>query len=481
MARQQTQGAYKNVRLPLIGALSNRTASGSKDQRFINIYPETRKVEQIENTKIFLQKRAGLHLYSDVVATGEGRGMTLFQNIVYYVVGDKVWADTPSTPTLVLTLTTSTGQVGIVQGNSSTQGDYIFMCDGVNGYVITGPTTYTLISDPDFPTPHVPSPTFIDGYVLVAKGSDVYNSDLDEPDAWNASNFLSAEIFPDPVVALARQNNQVVVFGSKSVEFFYDAANASGSPLSNNDGTVIRVGCAAPYALYQNEMYTAYIGQTASGGRAVWFIEGFRPYKVSDEYIERILETETNMDDCRGFGIRVLGHMFYVINLITIGRTLVFDIDEKLWHEWSSYNAGEHSIFKANFSEDSEEGVSYLQDSATGVLYQMFSNHYTDDNAGPILVELVTNKIDMDVYQRKFASSLVPVADRYEVDNSIDISWSDDDYATYNTPINVPLTDDYPNIQRLGSFRRRAFKITHQLNQPLRLESLELVYKEGVS
>jgi len=480
MQNTPQKGSYKNVRLPLIGALSNRTASGSTDQRFVNIYPETRKVEQLDSIKIFLQKRGGLQLYNNYVPSGVGRGIILFKNILYYVVANEVWADTPTTPTLVQTLPSSTGPVGMIRGNSSLIGDYLFICDGTDGYVVTSPSTVVHITDPDFPTPHVPSPTFIDGYILLAKGSDVYNCDLDTPDSWNTTNFLSAEIFPDPIVALARQNNQVVVFGSSSVEFFYDAANSSGSPLSNNDGTVIRVGCAAPYAIYQSEMYTAYIGQTSSGGRAVWFIEGFKPHKVSDEYIERILETETNMDDCYGFGIRVLGHMFFVINLVTVGRTLVFDVEEKLWHEWSSYNAGNHSVFRANFSEDSTEGISYLQDSSTGFLYKMLPDQYTDDNTGPILTEIVTNKIDMDSYQRKFASSIVIVGDRY-VNNSVEFSWSDDDYQTYNTPFTIDLTDDYPNLQRLGSFRRRAFKITHSLNQPLRLESLELSYKEGVS
>ena len=414
----------------------------------------------------------------DYTANNEGRGIILFKDVLYFVVGETVWADT-GTPTVVATLTTTDGPVGLTLGNSATQGDYIFLCDGIEGYVIKSPVSATKITDIDFPTPHVPSPTFIDGYILLAKGSDVYNCDLDEPDSWNGTNFLSAEIYPDPIVATARQNNQVVVFGESSIEFFYDAANASGSPLSNNDGTVIRVGCAAPYALYQNEMYTAYIGQTSSGGRAVWFIEGFKPYKVSDEYIERILEQEVDMNDCRGFGIRVLGHMFYVINLITVNRTLVFDIDEKLWHEWTTTTSGVDNVFNGDYAVDSEEGITYILGKEDGTIYKMLPDYYTDDNADYINVSLTTNKFDMDTYNRKFGSTLIPVGDRYTPGNSIDISWTDDDYQTFNTPFNVTLSDDYPHIKRLGSFRRRAFKITHQLDLPLRLESLEISYKEG--
>ena len=48
-----------------MGAYSNRGSDPNKDQRFVNIFPETRKVEQLENTKIFLNKRPGLDLYKD--------------------------------------------------------------------------------------------------------------------------------------------------------------------------------------------------------------------------------------------------------------------------------------------------------------------------------------------------------------------------------------------------------------------------------
>jgi len=51
---QQKQGERKKVRLPLIGAYSNRSSDETKDQRFVNAYPETRKVEQLENTRIYI-------------------------------------------------------------------------------------------------------------------------------------------------------------------------------------------------------------------------------------------------------------------------------------------------------------------------------------------------------------------------------------------------------------------------------------------
>lgn len=627
--RKKQRDEQQNVRLPLIGSYTNRSSSGSKDQRFINIFPETRKVEQIESTKIFLNKRSGLSVYKDF-GTGEGRGCIWFDSKFYVVVGNKVIED-GVTPTDKITLTGSTGPVGMILGNSTTLGDYLFICDGTSGWVIkddgtvltiandgirsisvtgggtayltaphvylsggggsgaaatttlssgavstvtvttagssytSAPTvsfqftptsvdsgadtiTYTghqLVNDdrvklagtpptgldtttkyyvvnvsgdtfklsltsggaavnitstvttfqvltgaPDteatalaylniFPTPHVPTPTFLDGYIILPQRSDVYNCILDEPTKWDSGQYLTAEMFPDSVISLARQNNQVVVFGENSIEFFYDAANVNGSPLARNDSTTIQVGNAAAYAVYQNEKFFIFTGQSESGGRAVWQVEGFQPKRISDEFIDRILDQEVDMSDCRGFGVRTMGHLFYVINLPTSNRTLVYDVDEKLWHEWSSNSTGSHAVFNCNYICDNHSGSAYLLHNSNGTLYKLDTASYQDD-ALAILVELTTNRYDMDTYRRKQLSNFRVVSDRYETGNSIDVKWTDDDYQTWSGTKTISLTDDWPNFARGGMFRRRAFNIRNALNYPLRLESLEVTYYEGV-
>lgn len=554
MAQQrQTPGVPEVTRLPLMGAYSNRGSDANKDQRFVNIFPETRKVEQLENTKIFLNKRPGLSVYKDFGA-GEGRGATYFNGKFYVAIGNTLYKD-GVTPTSKITFSSSTGHVGLLLGNSSTIGDYLFVTEGTAAWIIDTAGTVTQILDSSIhsitltaagsgytdgtyllsftggggtgaagtytvsgnvvtsisltsegsgytytptigfpsgggtgatagcsinaiPFPHIPVPIFIDGYIALAKGSDVYTCDVDNPTKWTASNFLSAEMFPDPIVALSRQNNQVVVMGHNSIEFFYDAANAAGSPLSRNDSTTIQMGCAAPYAIIGNEKYIFYVSQSDSGGRAAWIIDGFQPKKVSDEYIERILDAEVDMSDCRGFGLRTKGHLFYVLNLKTSGRTLVYDSDEKLWHEWSSYSAGNHSVFQCDCLADNSTGSAYLLHSSNGTLYKLDTTCYTD-GTDPILLELVTNRYDMDTYHRKFMHSCKIVGDRYSTANSINLQWTNDDYQTWSNVKTISLTDDFPAFQRLGAFRRRAFKITHSSDNPLRVESLEVEYTKG--
>lgn len=477
---QQRKNKYQvqEVRLPIIGSMTNRNSSPLKDQRFVNAFPETRKVEAIESTKIYLYKRPGLVLYKNF-DTGKGQGIAHFRNKFYVAVNGKVYED-GTTPTVVITLTSATATVGMLLGNSATTGDYLFICDGTSGWVINSAGVVTNITDPDFPSPHIPAPTFIDGYIILSKGSDVYNCVLDTPTSWNSGEYLTAEMFPDPIVALARQNNQVVVFGEYSAEFFYDAANTSGSPLNRNDSTTLQMGCAFPYAIYQNEKHLIFVGQSQSGGRGVWLVEGFQPKKVSDEYIDRIIDAEADPDNSFGFGFRTMGHMFYLLSLASQNRTLVYDVDEKLWHEWSHNNNGSHVKFNGSHMTDLNTGKAYVLSATNGSVYSIDPSATLDDTT-PIIVDITTNKYDMDSYKRKFMSNFRIVGDRYDTTNYVEVKWSDDDYKTWSNIKQITLTDDFPNFARLGSFRRRAFNIKHTLPQPLRLESIEVTFYEGDS
>jgi hypothetical protein len=184
--------------------------------------------------------------------------------------------------------------------------------------------------------------------------------------------------------------------------------------------------------------------------------------------------------------------LFYLFTLPTIGRTFVYDVDEKLWHEWSSIISSQinlssydnthvtHTTFGYNHSTDAGVGTIFVLSDTTGDIFYINPSNYTDNNS-PIVVEARTNKLDFDTHNRKFISNLKVISDRYETQNIIGVSWSDDDYQTWSTNHIVDLTDDFPYLGRLGAFRRRAWRVTHTHNMPLRIEALELLMDLGIS
>lgn len=314
-----------------------------------------------------------------------------------------------------------------------------------------------------------PSIAFMDGYLfLVLKrtdgsgSADIYNCDIDNPYSWNPSNFITAEQFPDNLRALARQNNMLVALGDTSTEFFYDAGNAYGSPLARNTSYTLQVGIAAPYAIYQSEKFCMFVGQSESGGRAVWLLDGFAPKEVSDEFVEKILDAEgTNISNATGYGLRTNGHLFYIVNLTN--TTLCYDLEEKMWHQWSGVNCVAMS--------DSESGRAILQHKTNGKLYYLDPSVGTDDGTA-IQMEIYTTKYDFETMNLKSMQSFNLVSDMVGSTKTVDIRWSDDDYNTWS---DWRTLNFYPRAfyVSLGSFRRRAFNIKFSGGVPARFEAIE--------
>jgi len=490
--KQNIPGMLQKIKLPLFGSYSNRGTDQDKDQRFLNCFPESRKVDQTDITKTWLIKRPGISLYKEFdPGNNEARGLIEFNDKLYAVYGTDVYEDDPigggGTPTVIFSMTTSTGPVGLRLGNSSIIGDYLFICDGIDGWYIDTSSTVTQITDVDFPSPHVPTPVFLDGYIVISKGSDIYNCVVDDPSSWDATNFISAESFPDAIHCLARQNNQIVAFGSESTEFFYNAANASGSPFNRNEAALMQIGCAAPYAVTQTEKFCSFIGSSFSGGHAFWIMEGFQPKRVSDEFIDRLLNAESDIVNTSGFCIRIVGHMFYVLNLPTINRTLVYDPEEKLWHEWSN-NSNDRFII--DYVADGDNGTFYGQIRTNGFI-GYFDRTVGEDNIDLITSRTIpvifrTNRVDMDTTYRKRLHSLKLFMDQVPINDSpIILTMSDNDYNDIvgNTTFLMYADADTPPVQyRLGDFRRRSFQFEYNSTEPgIRFEAMELSYTEGIS
>ena len=519
----------ESTRLILAGNTMYRDSSRNKDQRFLNCFQESIKNEITEGKKSYVVKRPGLTT-NTTITSGTGRGIAYFNSSIFTVIGDKLYRGTSA----IQTLGTSTGPVGFKEFDNEGL-RYLFVCDGTDAYVVdtswvvtkvnqtysawVGSTNYALGdkvvptvangfyyevttdggssggSQPTwpttigntvvdggitwtcagnyggFPSPHVPTPEFIDGYMLLpaTNSQDVYNSDVDNVFGWGTGNFVTAEIFPDNVVALARQNNQIIAFGSTSGEFLYDAAATGGSPFARNDSAVLQMGIAAPYAIYQNEKFCLFVGQSDSGGRAVWLVEGFQPKKVSTEFIERILDAEgTSLATARGFGLRTKGHLFFIIRLTN--TSIVYDLEEKVWHEWTTNSNGSHTAFAAIGAADSGAGYSYLLHPTNGVVYNLSTSAY-DDSGTSILMEIYTAKFDLDTMNRKFMHNLNIVGD-LQTGSTISLRWSDDDYQTWSNWKTLDMASR-AFFTRLGSFRRRAFNIKYTDNYPCRLEFLE--------
>lgn len=318
---------------------------------------------------------------------------------------------------------------------------------------------------------------FMDGYLLLCSSDGkLFNSNLEDPTLWGAATYVQAQKYPDNLVGLSRQNDTVMAFGTQSTEFFYDAANAAPASFlgSLTQGT-FQIGCASKDTIVHQENFVLWVAAAGSGGYTVQKLDGISNLKkVSTDPIERIISAEgSSISSARATALRICGHFFYVLTLTSADRTFVFDIDEERWFEWQSGTSGAWDYVAAL----EHNGSVYIQHQSDGKLYQMSQSEYTDDGTD-IEVILQTAPIDYDTQHRKFYKRFELFGDLQDDYCPLTIYYSDDNYKTWSVGREVNMK--YRSwLSQLGSSRRRAWKVTHTHDGPLRLEGFETEYQEG--
>jgi hypothetical protein len=473
---------YKTQRLTFVGSPQQRDGTTDKDQRFINLFPELIKSPITDGKKYYLKKRPGLQ-YDSFVAVGEGRGLYYYQGIQYAVIAGTLYANGAAKASLG----TTTGPVGFTEYNGTS--DYLILLDGVKGWTINKLTGAVLqITSANFPTPHLVTPVSLDGYLAVAKAgtADIYNSNVNDPFTWNPANFITAEMFPDNLTAILKNNNYILAIGTSCVEFFYDAANATGSPFLRNDSAVQQFGSNAPFTAVQTDNEVVFVGDSGNGGRGVWLLDGFKSIDVSIEPVKQALDAEgANIANATADCIRISGHKFYILTLVGSQRNLVYDFDEKMWHEWSFGNP--NNTFLCQFVADSTRGFPYMLHSTAGTVMKLSETTFDDSPTGiityPITCVATTIKLDFETMRRKFMYRLSIVGDspNNTTNSPISVEWSDNDYNTWSTPRPLPMNGTMSALTRLGHFRRRAFRFTYSQPYLLRLEAIEVEINVGAT
>lgn len=177
--------------------------------------------------------------------------------------------------------------------------DYLIILDsqGNQGWYIeaTSPTTLLEIVDSDFPgnLPNVEiagGGAVLDGYLFVmdTKGT-IYNSDLNDPTSWDALNFIASQREEDAGVFLTKHHDHLVAIGTKSIEFFYDAGNAVGSPIQPRQDISYVTGAIDIKSVFNTGDIIYFVGSEKVGTTAVFKIEQFTLKKVSVDSIDTFL------------------------------------------------------------------------------------------------------------------------------------------------------------------------------------------------
>lgn len=459
-------------RLPLVVTTANRNSSVAKDARLVNCYVETDSSTQ----EVHIYKRPGILEDSRPPADNiAGYGIYNWQGDVYSVFGSSLYRNG-----VVVAASINNNQQ--VYKFSSILGatPRLILGNGAAAYaydVVGGLSTNLHGINVEFPSVFVKGWAYLNGatYVMDNKAviwGSAINS-VSQPGDWNPLNFISAQIEPDDAVGLDKQLVYVVAFNQWSTEIFFDAGNATGSPLGSVPGSKISYGCRTVDSIQSIDTKLLWVTNTREASPQVAVMEGLSVTIVSTKPIERILEV-ADFDTVYSFVLRVNGHAFYVLTLKESNITLAYDIQEDLWHQWTDANGNYFPFVAATFDSQNRH---ILQHESNGRLYRI-SSEYFNDNGDIIDSNIYTPNFDASTRRRKQLNLMNFIAD--QTDGSLlEVSVSDDDYKTWSNPRRVYLSQKQPALTNCGTFKRRAFRLRHRSNTFMRLQAVEVQYDIG--
>lgn len=409
--------------------------------------------------------------------------------------------------------------VPVVNAASGLKQDYWVRLHTISGG--TGNTTWRIApdvsvtvidSDPDYPgvfATGYAGTAYLDKYVFVlasqgAARPAIWNSDLDDLTSWNALGYIAVELREGLGVGIETYKNHVVFFGTRNIQFFYNAGQpAPGSPLRPRQDLVYNFGLHSNTLLGAKSWWKstkgdvlAFIGSTLDRKKFIGLFNDFAAERISNDFIDGILEQYNS--------ISITGYSNYGKQFIHVcigGQlSLYYDIDTKLWHVFNSSIPNlaanpylVNSVFPANVggtsllsyapgsaSPSAPHGRSYRFDDSINARQDTDNNSVTT----PINLIIQTSRYRGEPdyrAQRKFHHELQVIGDTLPGADTISVQYSDDDYQTFSAARTIDMTQSKKQLQKLGYFRERAFKLTYSGTQQVRLEAVEGQVQTGTN
>ena len=356
----------------------------------------------------------------------------------------------------------------------------------------------------------------MDGYLFYSTDDGyVNNSDLNSAIVYSANARLAVQQSPDPSVAVAVQNNALLVLGTNSKEVFQNAGLASGSPLQRIAQAAERIGCIDQRSLTMIEDDIYFVSTPYEGDVGVYRIRGLKAQRISTPNVDRIIGTAATNGAIYASSYRQGGYPYasFTVSMAQDGpasnfllesgdalllesgdnllledtpaqtasfvRQLVYNITLNLWSEW---DCDEATFIDSVGSGTNNQLLATSRFVTGGKIYKidpMTSGEVYQDDGSTYTMEIRTSRINHGTSKVKFIDEIRLICDQ-QTTGTASLSYSDDDYKTWSTARDFDLSVQEPKLTRLGSYSGgRAYKLTHASNAPFRAEAIEIDYRVG--
>ncbi len=340
------------------------------DNRMVNLYPEI--IAEAGKEPAFLQRCAGLRLLTSV-GSGPIRGLWTFGNYGYVVSGTQLYKIAANYAATLLGTIAGTGPVSMADN-----GTQLFVAANGPGYIYNANTNvFAPISDPDYPG--AVTVGYLDGYFVFNEPNSqkIWVTALLDGTSVDPLDFASAEGSPDGVVAILSNFREIWVFGTNSVEVWYDSG-ATDFPLQRIQGAYNELGCAAAFSVAKMDNGVFWLGKDARGQGIVYRANGYTGQRISTHAVEWHIQTYGNISDAVAYTYQQDGHSFYVLTFPSANKTWVYDVATNAWHERAGWVNGEFTRHRSNCQMFFNSEV-IVGDYENGKLYAFDPTVYADD------------------------------------------------------------------------------------------------------
>ena len=340
----------------------------------VNMFPEA--TTDGGKTAGFLNRTPGLE-FVQTVGTGPIRALWAHQtngSDFYVVSGTEVYKLLSLTGTPVkLGDVSGTGPVSIADNGTQ----IFFACNGPSYIYNETTNVFAQITDPDFPG--AVTVGYLDGYFVFNEPNSqrVWVTSLLDGLSVDPLDFASAEGSPDGLVAVIVDHREAWMFGSDSVEVWYDAGNAD-FPLARIQGAFNEIGCVAAYSVAKLDNGLFWLGTDARGQGIVYRANGYTGVRVSTHAIEYAIAQYGNISDALAYTYQQEGHAFYVLTFPSANATWVYDVSTQAWHERAGFDNGAFMRHRSN-CQCNFEGNILVGDFENGNVYKFNLDIYADN------------------------------------------------------------------------------------------------------
>lgn len=360
--------------IPLVGPTSKSRTGPVSDQVTKGFYIQ---IDRESSEAVSLVQFPGAK-YLDS-AGGLNRGMGVYKNVGYVVNGSGLYSfDSAGT----LTLLGNIGGSGQCHLEASTN-DLVITTGEGKPYVWDG-ATLTQGTDADLPDAN--RVTYINNRVVYDSGgnsTDVYFADLGSPLNQNSLNVTSERVRPDNTKAVIAFNQQVYVYGERSIAPYYNDAGAGNPPYRLvQNGTQADIGLGSVASLTCDESGIYWQAQNGT----VYAMNGYQPQAISNGNVQQEMSKYPDRFEARGSLFKIDDQIFYYLTFPSSGSWL-----------WSR-NAGWLSL---GHDQDQPSIINkiifvydklFATDRRNGNLYELDFNTFTN-NGAPIFRERTTTRL----------------------------------------------------------------------------------------